>query len=295
MFRQLRLKRNREPIAPEAIGLTAPQRLQDPNLPVSLKSLNNLDEVIKQRIYRVLLPPALLTHFDIDPIGWKGPDKYEHVQLYAEPETRIVKLSVRHSASVTDPFLFLELADNRFNGIDLNFLVLSNPNSPRFDTDVDAEGNETLFGTVRRNVEAEEAAMHVGLAPGQVREGLRGSQAVFQSLEVFLAAAGHRAYYLEPLTYVSAWVFEKRGFAYVSGHKLMDEIHHEFHPGGQLNAALDGSSPFRQPEQWRSVRGRAWAIQDGILEVMDGHWDGLRMVKRLGRHARVETFPGAEY
>ena len=51
----------------------------------------------------------------------------------------------------------------------------------------------------------------------------------------------------------------------------------------------------RQPEQWKTVRGRAWAIHDGILEVIDATWDNLRMVKRVGKHAGVETFPDAVY
>jgi hypothetical protein len=90
-------------------------------------------------------------------------------------------------------------------------------------------------------------------------------------------------------------VFERYGFAYVSGHKLMDQIQAEFQPGGQLHAALDGRSPFRQPEQWRTVRGRAWTIHDGILDCLDQRWNGLRMVKRLSRHAGVNTFPDAIY
>jgi hypothetical protein len=105
---------------------------------------------------------------------------------------------------------------------------------------------------------------------------------------------GQRAYFLEPLTYASAWVFEKRGFAYVRGHKLMDTIHHEFQPGGALHKALDGS-PFRKTDQWNSVRGRAWAIHDGILDAIDARWDKLRMVKQVGKHAGVNTFPGAVY
>jgi hypothetical protein len=28
---------------------------------------------------------------------------------------------------------------------------------------------------------------------------------------------------------------------------------------------------------------------------MDKHWDGLRMVKQIGRHANVNTFPDAGY
>jgi hypothetical protein len=106
---------------------------------------------------------------------------------------------------------------------------------------------------------------------------------------------GHRSLILEPLTYASAWVFEKRGFAYIRGHKLMDSIHQEFEPGGHLHAALDGSNPFRQADAWQSVRGRAWAIHDGILEVIGERWNDLRMIKQVGKHAGVNTFPGATF
>jgi hypothetical protein len=75
----------------------------------------------------------------------------------------------------------------------------------------------------------------------------------------------------------------------------MKTIDEEFQPGGRLHAALDGSTPFRQPDQWQTVRGRAWAIHDGILEAIGRRWDGLRMLRQLGRHAGVNTFPDAVY
>jgi hypothetical protein len=137
--------------------------------------------------------------------------------------------------------------------------------------------------------------MRAGLAPAQIRASLGASRVVMQHLETFLAALGQRAYFLEPLTYASAWVFERRGFAYVRGHKLMDDVHKEFQPGGRLHQALDGRTPFRQSDQWRTVRGRAWAIQDGILDAIEARWDRLRMVKQVGRQAGVETFPDALY
>jgi hypothetical protein len=118
---------------------------------------------------------------------------------------------------------------------------------------------------------------------------------VLQQVETFLATCGHGAYFLEPMTYAAAWVFERRGFAYVRGHKLMDDIHREFQSGGRLCQALDGSTPFRQPDQWSTVRGRAWAIHDGVLDAIDAKWDKLRMIKRVGRHAGVATFPGSFY
>ncbi len=137
--------------------------------------------------------------------------------------------------------------------------------------------------------------MQAGLAPGQTRNGLGLSRLVLNQLEVFLATIGQEAYFLEPLTYASAWVFERRGFAYVRGHQLMDAIHREFQPGGKLNEGLDGSNPFRPQEGTDSVRTRAWAIHDGLLAVIDARWDGLRMVKRVGWHSGVDTAPGLEY
>jgi hypothetical protein len=189
----------------------------------------------------------------------------------------------------------VELADNSLNGIELNLIVLSDPSAPRFSIDQTEEGAPTMFGTLKRNLPAEEQAMQAGLAPGQVRAGLGGSRLVFEQIDAFLSMLGHRAYFLEPLTYASAWVFERRGFAYVRGHKLMDEIHREFQPGGKLDQCLDDGSPFRKRDQAGTVRGRAWAIHDGILDALDARWDNLRMVKQIGRHAGVETFPQAAY
>jgi hypothetical protein len=187
------------------------------------------------------------------------------------------------------------LADNSLNGIELNLIVLNNPTFPRFSIDQTEDGQPTMFGTLKRNLNAEEQALQAGLAPGQVRAGLGGSRLIFEQIDTFLSMLGHRAYFLEPLTYASAWVFERRGFAYVRGHKLMDDIHREFQPGGKLYECLDDRSPFRKRDQAHSVRGRAWAIHDGILEALDLQWDKIRMVKQIGRHAGVETFPQAVY
>jgi hypothetical protein len=246
-------------------------------------------------VYRALLPPELLVRFDVDPVTWQGADGNQHVVLKAEEETAVVSLSVRTTPSVDDEFFYLEISDSAVNSPNVNFLLLGDPNSPRFAIDCDADGRATLFGTVSRNLAVEEQAMRAGLAPAQVRRGLGASGVVMQQLEAFLVTCSHSAYFLEPLTYTSAWLFERYGFAYVRGHKLMDDIHREFQPGGRLHQALDGCSPFRQPDQWQTVRGRAWAIHDGILRTINATWDELRMVKQVGRCAGVETFPGAIY
>jgi hypothetical protein len=237
----------------------------------------------------------VLADFDINPRTWKNPDKQPQVKLEAGQGSDKVKITAWSGEDPANEFFYLELADNSYNGIDLNFLIVNNPFSQRFRTDFDEQGRDTLFGTVHRNHAEEEKAMRAGLAPGQIRAGLRCSHIIFNHIETFLTMMAHHALFLEPLTYVSAWIFEKRGFAYTKGHQLMDTIHEEFQPGGELHRALDGSTPFRQPDQWGTVRGRAWAIHDGILAAIDKRWDDLRMIKQVGRHAGVNTFPDAKY
>lgn len=295
MLKYFRVKTQPEKIVPDlgAISLTLLER--DANTPFMIRQLNNLPENVKQRLYRGLLPPPLLARFGVDPIQWTGPDKEPRVFLKADTQSEKVLITARSLPSSSDEFFALELADNSLNGIELNLIVLSDPTAPRFPIDQTDDGQPTMFGTLRRNKAAEQEAMQHGLAPGQVRAGLNASRMVFEQVEVFLSMLGHRAYFLEPLTYASAWVFERRGFAYVRGHKLMDDIDREFQPGGALNKCLDNRSVFRRRDQAHTVRGRAWAIHDGILDAIDLHWDKIRMVKQIGRHAGVETFPQAVY
>jgi hypothetical protein len=295
VFRYLRVKKQPDKIVSDLGQLSGEWLTRSAGVPITLRQINGLPENARRRAYRGLLPPSLLAKFDINPITWQGTGGEEQVRLRAEPDTGLTAVSVRTAEGAGHEFLYLELQDTSLNGINLNFLQLSDPAGPYYRTDYDEEGRATLFGTVSRNRAAEEEARSAGLAPAQVRRGLGASGLLLQQLEAFLVTCGHSAYFLEPLTYASAWVFERRGFAYVRGHKLMDDIHNEFQPGGRLHQALDGSTPFRRPEQWNSVRGRAWAIHDGVLDAVDATWDGLRMVKRVGLHAGVETFPDAAY
>lgn len=295
MLKYFRLKQQPEKVVPDLGAISVSLLEEDAKLPFTIRQLNNLPENVKRRMYRGLVPPALLTRFGIDPIQWTDASKEQRVFLKAEDNSEKVLLEAQSSANASDEFFALELADNSLNGIELNLIVLNDPAKPRFSIDRAEDGAPTMFGTLKRNLQAEEQALQAGLAPGQVRAGLGGSRMVFEQIEAFLSMLGHRAYFLEPLTYASAWVFERRGFAYVRGHKLMDDIQREFQPGGKLYECLDDKSTFRKRDQANTVRGRAWAIHDGILEALEARWDNIRMVKQIGRHAGVETFPKANY
>ena len=108
----------------------------------------------------------------------------------------------------------------------------------------------------------------------------------------FFGRWGSRFYCPEPLGYNSAILYERAGFQYLKGKENMVWTDREFRPGGLLHARLDGSTPFRRPELALTVRGRAWAIHDGIL---DEPWESPKMYKTVGAHAGVNTFTGEKY
>jgi hypothetical protein len=111
-------------------------------------------------------------------------------------------------------------------------------------------------------------------------------------LERFVDDLHQDAFYIQPLAYHNAILFERLGFAYVMGLGRMEWIHREFSPGGLLHSRLDHSTPFRQPGAGNTVRGRSWAIHDGILGKP---YDDIKMYRRVGVHAGVVTFPGAAW
>jgi hypothetical protein len=68
----------------------------------------------------------------------------------------------------------------------------------------------------------------------------------------------------------------------------MESIHYRFSPQGDLFSKLDGSTPFRQPGFEQTIRGRSWAIHDGI---MGEPYTGVHMYKHVGKQAGITTFP----
>lgn len=191
-----------------------------------------------------------------------------------------------------DPMFYINIADAFNNQIIVLLVVVNDPDAPRFNTDMDIQGNPTQFGTEFRNVPAELAAMNAGLSPGQIRQGLRAFKLSVPTFEQFISTMGHDLFFIEPLAYHNAIVFEKYGFRYLRGHQEMEWINQEFQPGGVLHQKLETSNPFRHPEAWHTVRGRSWAIHDGIL----GHpFAGFQMYKRIGVHAGISTFPDAKW
>lgn len=258
----------------------------------SLRQINALSTPVKEEVYRHLLPTQLLKGYGVDPDTLCDAQGNRLVAFNCPEGSMRVEIDVRPEAGFPDPLLYLELADTRLNQIEVMLFVVNDPNGERFGTDRDWRGERTMFGTLQRNVPEEIRAMEAGLAPGQVRRGLRLSRTLIPLFERFVRRLSHDYYLMEPLAYHNAILFERLGFNYVQGLRKMQWIHDAFQPGGPLHEALDGSTPFQQPDAWRTVRGRSWAIHDGILGEP---WHGIKMYKRVSVHAGVDTFPGGGY
>jgi len=261
-------------------------------LPVSLQEVNGWDVPWQRLLFRVLLPVNTLVQFGVDPISLTDAGGMPVARVIPGEGRRSIRLEIYHSRDAQDALMELELADTPFNQIEILWVAIQDPFAPRFSVDVMPDGQPTLRGVLRRNLEAEAAALDAGLAPGQVRRGLGAMEQLAARMESFMACLNQREYVAQPLFYHTAVLFERLGFAYIHGRARMERIAAAFAPGGELRARLDGSTPFRHPRLADSVRGRSWAIHDGILGEP---WDRVRMVKRLGQHAGVDTCPAVPW
>lgn len=267
------------------------RHLLDPDgLPLfSLAEINRLETSVKENIYRTLIPHRVFTEFGVDRYSLCNPQGQRAVRFICPDGLGLVRIEVRPRLEARDCLFFVEVADTPYRQIELSFCLINDLDSPRFDVDVDERGRDNCFATLRRNLQQEVRAMAAGLAPNQVRRGLKMFADFFAIFERFVDALGVDTILAEPLSYDNAVRYEGYGFDYLTGKKLMLWIDREFQPDGSLFRRLDGSTSFRQPGMEKTVRGRSWAIHDGILGVP---WDGVKIYKTIGRHAGINTFPG---
>jgi hypothetical protein len=256
--------------------------------PSTIGGINKLTEDEKRAIYARYIPKELIQKFNLLDLM----EDKELLQFRFEPGSSNVELRLYHQADFIDPILYAHLTDTLNGQIHVLLYILNDPHSPRFDVDKLPDGSATKFGTLKRNLEAEKAALQEGLAPGQVRRGLRLLRPAMAAFEEFIVSLGHDMYYVEPLYYHNAVIFERYGFSYQVGKRRMEGIQAEFQEGGGLSQRLDGSNPFRSSKAANSIRLRSWAIHDGILGEP---FTNVTMYKRVGKSADINTTSGCEW
>ncbi len=257
----------------------------------TIGGVNLLPEPEKRTIYSRLIPRELREKFNL-PTDLVDDAGRSLLDLRAASGHTDVELRLYHRAGFPDPVLYGHLTDTRLGQIHVLLYIVNDPDSPRFDVDRMPDGSRTNFGILQRNLAAEQAALAAGLAPGQTHHGLRVLRPAIAAFEEFVRSLGQHIYFVEPLYYHNAMIFEHYGFTYQVGKKLMERIQAGFSDGGELLARLDGSTPFRRPEAANSIRLRSWAIHDGLLGEP---FTRVTMYKYVGKDAGVSTCPGCPW
>lgn len=258
--------------------------------PSTIGGINLLSEPEKRAIYSRYIPNGLLGRFNIPPLTSAA--GHNLLQFRFNPGSTDVEMRLFHQVDFPDPILYAHLTDTISGQIHILLYILNDPEGERFDVDRMPDGSPTKFGILKRNIEAEKNALAGGLAPGQIRRGLRMLGQAIEKFEEFVTMLGHDMYFIEPLYYHNAVIFERYGFAYQVGKRLMESIHAGFQPDGDLYALLDDSNPFRMKDAANSIRKRSWAIHDGILGEP---FTNVTMYKHVGKHAGLNTTKEAEW
>ena len=253
--------------------------------PSTITGINNLPVREKREIYARMIPPALNDFFNL-PENYIDQDGNDLLSFTYSPGSPSVEMVLKHQIGFPDPIQYGHLTDTINGQIHVLLYILNDPASPRFNVDQLPDGQKTVFGTKKRNIDAEMAALEAGLAPGQVRRGLRMLSKAIVSFEKFVTSLKQDIYFVEPLYYHNAAIFEKYGFAYQKGRKLMERIQSGFSQGGDLLQKLDPSNLFRPPDAASSIRLRSWALHDDILGEP---FSEITMYKYVGKSADVRT------
>ncbi|HJR79967.1 MAG TPA: hypothetical protein VJ821_07840, partial [Anaerolineales bacterium] len=178
--------------------------------PSTIGGINKLPEHEKRALYARYIPQELIQKFNLPDVE----GNHELLQFRFDPGSSDVEMRLYHQAGFADSILYAHLTDTLNGQIHVLLYILNDPDSPRFDVDRMPDGSPTKFGTLKRNLEAETSALQAGLAPGQVRRGLRMLRPAMAAFEQFITSLGQEMYYIEPLYYHNAVIFERYGFAY---------------------------------------------------------------------------------
>ena len=256
--------------------------------PSTIGGINQLPEEEKRAIYARYIPQELIDKFGLQNIT----NNVEQLKFRFASGSSDVEMMLYHQVNFPDPILYAHLTDTMNGQIHVLLYILNDPNSPKFNVDKMPDGTPTKFGILKRNLEAEKSAMQWGLSPGQVRRGLRLLGSATSTFEEFVKSLGHDMYFVEPLYYHNAVIFERYGFSYQMGRRQMEGINSGFQPGGELSQKLDDANLFRSSKATNSIRLRSWAIHDGI---MGEPFTNVTMYKRVGVSGNVSTTSGCKW
>ena len=182
-----------------------------------------------------LMPADVCARFGVNRATGLNGAGHRLMRIFAPPDQSWARVELRASRDDRDPVVLVDVEVGPFGVPELSFVQVTDPASQRFGIDRDDDGQETLLGTLTRNLREERRAAAAGLAPGQVRPGLGLLGRVLEAMEDFCHLFGKDLFLVEPLFYHSALLYERHGCDYLLGREL----------GARPGAAVAGALAFQ--------------------------------------------------
>jgi hypothetical protein len=265
-----------------------------------IRKISRYHQYQKEGLYRTLIPPSLYQALGINPLNLLDNDGQKIIRFFCPEGDSTCLIEIRVPA-IEDPVYSIQISDAVDQStIEWDFLIINDPSSKKYITDLDENGRDTMFGWASRNKNEEEKAFLAGYYPGQTRKGMGLTGQVIRSLDLFCQILGIKTIKLDALFYHNAITYEKFGFSYYEGFREMQRIHELFQPGKKLHQKMDSSNIFRGKELANTVRGRSWAIHDNILcdikdDILTGSWVSPVMYRMVEKPRAMVTFPDPVY
>jgi hypothetical protein len=265
-----------------------------------IQKISHYQQYQKEGLYRTLIPPSLFRTAGINPLNLLGSEGQKIVRFFCPSGDRTCLIEIR-VPDIEDPVYSIQISDSIDQStIEWDFLIINDPSSEKFITDLDESGRDTMFGWASRNKDEEEKAFLAGYYPGQTRKGMGLTSQVIKTLDLFCQILGIKTIKLDALFYHNAITYERQGFSYYEGFKEMQRIHDLFQPGRALYEKMDDSNVFRQRHLVNTVRGRSWAIHDNILndikdDTLTVSWVSPVMYRMVEKPRAMVTFPDPIY
>ncbi len=260
-----------------------------------IRMINNLSRHQKEGLYRNLIPASIFHRININPLNFHDSKGANVVRFFCPGGDSACLVEIK-ARDMDEPVYSIQVSDSMdLTMMDWDFLIINDPQSAHYATNLDEKGRDTLFGWASRNLAEEQKAMDAGYFPGQTRKGMGCTREVIRHLDFFCRILGIKSVRLEALFYHNAVTYERMGYSYFKGYKMMKRINELFEPGHILYKRLNDSSPFRKREFAGSVRGRSWAIHDGILndiedDILSEGWMSPVMYRMLEKPRAMITF-----
>ena len=263
----------------------------------SLQELNGLPAPLREGLYGRLIPPEVCARFGVDPATGLNGAGHRLLRVFAPPEQSWARIELRASRDDRDPLVLVDVEMGPFAVPELSFVQVTDPDAERFaiDRDEDGAGHALRHGDPQPRRGASRARGGTRPGPGAAWTAAPRSGA---GLDGRLLPAAREGAVPGGAALLPLGAPLRAARLRLPARPRADGRRST---GSSIRAAgctgrSTASTAFRQPGFARTIRGRSWAIHDGILGALDGMaWGGVKMYRLVGRPASVSTFPAAAY